>query len=162
MIVFFYDNQVLNLFWCQFVPQRKRLNVSTVATELAIGFLKELHMWKTLFNSFNLPCGWHLWYFLLWSYDITKKKWQGKLWYQNIQIFKYSVKKWQNIRIFVRVCFSVSKIYSNIRSDHFFNIRSSLHWLLRCGLVYLSWLFIYVLCNFVPKLWPRTEAGCHH
>ena len=111
MIVFFYDNQVLNLFWCQFVPQRKRLNVSTVATELAIGFLKELHMWKTLFNSFNLPCGWHLWYFLLWSYDITKKKWQGKLRYQNIRIFEYSVKKLQNIRIFVRACFSVSNIF---------------------------------------------------
>ena len=36
---------------------------------------------------------------------------QGKLRYKNIRIFEYSVKKSENIRIFVRVCFNVSNIF---------------------------------------------------
>ena len=28
-----------------------------VSAELPIGFFKELHLWKALFNSLNLPCG---------------------------------------------------------------------------------------------------------
>ena len=48
-----------------------------------------------------------------------------------IKIFEYSNIRWKNQRIFEYSFEYVSmfRIYSNIRSDHFFNIRSSLmHW----------------------------------